>query len=115
MNILFIIKVMILVDMKWSYRFPQLCELLNLEWLTYFEHVVQSFQKHVYFERSTCIVLRSTLISYYQTENGQKKDTIYDDIGLCAQNMNMLGHGAWVDTIISSKVNMIGMAICVNI
>ena len=73
--------------------------------------------KNMYFLKDphVCIVLRSTLISYYQTENGQKKDTIYDDIGLCAQNMNMLGHGAWVDTIISSKVNMIGMAICVNI
>ena len=30
---------------KWSYRSPQSCWLLNLEWLRYFEDVVQSFFK----------------------------------------------------------------------
>ena len=39
MNILFIINVKILVLNKWSYRSPQLCKLLSLEWLSYFEHV----------------------------------------------------------------------------
>ena len=43
MNILLSIKVKILVLAKWSYRssLPQSCWLLNMEWLAYFEHVVQ--------------------------------------------------------------------------
>ena len=37
-NILFIIKVIFFVLIKWSYRsFSQLCWLLSLKWLTYFE------------------------------------------------------------------------------
>ena len=45
MNILFIVKVEILVDIKWLYKPPplQLCSLLRLEWLTYFEHVTRVF------------------------------------------------------------------------
>ena len=42
MSILFIIKVNFLFLIKRSYRFPQSCWILNLEWLTNFEHVVQS-------------------------------------------------------------------------
>lgn len=34
-NICFIIKVVILVFIKKSFRFPQLCRLLNLKWLPY--------------------------------------------------------------------------------
>ena len=44
MNILFIIKVNIFMLMKWSYRSSQICWVLNLEWLSYFEHVVQSLE-----------------------------------------------------------------------
>ena len=47
MNILYIIKVKILVLFKWSYRSPQLCWLLNLKWLAYFEHVIQSLFEHI--------------------------------------------------------------------
>ena len=42
MNIVLIIRVKIIVLLKWLYRSPQLCSLLNLEYLTTFEHVVQS-------------------------------------------------------------------------
>ena len=43
-DILFIAKVKILLLIKWSYKFnSQLCCLLNLEWSTRFELVVQSF------------------------------------------------------------------------
>ena len=42
MNILFIIKVKILMLVRWSYRSPQSCELLNLAWLAFFEHIFQS-------------------------------------------------------------------------
>jgi hypothetical protein len=42
MNILFIIKLKILVLIKWSYSSPQSRWLLNLEKLANFEHVVQS-------------------------------------------------------------------------
>ena len=41
-NILFLIKVKVLVLLKWSYRPSQLCQVLSLEWLVYFEHIVQS-------------------------------------------------------------------------
>ena len=36
----FIIKVYIRVLIKWSYTSPQLCSLLSLEWLSYFEHAI---------------------------------------------------------------------------
>ena len=42
MNVLFILKVWILVLMKWSCLVPQLCWLLSLEWLAYSEHLAQS-------------------------------------------------------------------------
>lgn len=42
MKFLFIIKVIVFELIKWSYGFSQLCSLLNLEWSTDFEHVVQS-------------------------------------------------------------------------
>ena len=42
MNISFIIEIKIFVLIRWSYRSPQLCWLLNLEWLSYIEHVIQS-------------------------------------------------------------------------
>ena len=45
MDILLIIKVKTLVLIKWSYRSSELCCLWSLEWLTYFEHVVQSVSK----------------------------------------------------------------------
>jgi hypothetical protein len=35
MNLLFINKVKIFVLIEWSYMFPQLCLLLNLEWLVH--------------------------------------------------------------------------------
>ena len=41
-NILFIIKVKILMFIEWPYRSPRLCWVLSLEWLLYFEHVIQS-------------------------------------------------------------------------
>jgi len=43
MDLLVIIKVKVLVLIKWSYRSPQLCWLLNWECLGYFEHLVQRF------------------------------------------------------------------------
>ena len=43
MSILFIIKLKILMLDKWMYRSPQLCWLLSLEWLLYFEHAIQAF------------------------------------------------------------------------
>ena len=55
-SILFMVKVNFLFLIKWSYRFPQLCWLLNLGWLTLVEHVVQSLL-------NTCLlvsILRST-------------------------------------------------------
>ena len=42
MNILFIIKATILILIKRSYRFPKLCWLWSLEWLSYSKHTVQS-------------------------------------------------------------------------
>lgn len=42
MYILCIAKVKILRVIQWSYRLPQLCSLLRLEWLISFEHVIQS-------------------------------------------------------------------------
>jgi hypothetical protein len=42
LNIVFTIRVKILVLIKWSHTSPQLSGLLRLEWLSYFEHVVQS-------------------------------------------------------------------------
>ena len=50
MIILFIMKVKILVLMKWSYRYPQLCWLLNLKRLSCFEHVVQSISDTCFFD-----------------------------------------------------------------
>jgi hypothetical protein len=41
-NISFILKVKILVLIKRSYRSPQLHWLMNVVWLSYFKHVVQS-------------------------------------------------------------------------
>ena len=41
MNILFIIEVKFLVLVNWPYRSLQLCWLLSLEWLPYFEYAVQ--------------------------------------------------------------------------
>ena len=46
MNILFIIKLKIPFLIKWSYKCPELCWLSRLEWLLYFQHVVQSFLTH---------------------------------------------------------------------
>ena len=42
MLILFIIKVKLLVLIKWSCRSPESCWLLSPEWLAYFDHVIQS-------------------------------------------------------------------------
>lgn len=42
MNVTFIIKVKILMFVKWSYRSPQSSGLLSLEWLAYFQHIFQS-------------------------------------------------------------------------
>ena len=44
-DILFIIEVKIVMLIKWSYRSPQSCSLLNLEWSVYFEHAVHSHLK----------------------------------------------------------------------
>ena len=41
MKILINIKVKIIVDIKWLYKPHQLHQLLNLERLAYFEHLVQ--------------------------------------------------------------------------
>ena len=41
-NILSIVKVKIIMQVIWSYRSPQLCWLLSLEWSSYFEHAIQS-------------------------------------------------------------------------
>ena len=49
MNILFIVKVKILELIQWSYNPLQLCRLLNFEWLTKLEHIVQSLLKHMLF------------------------------------------------------------------
>ena len=40
-NILFIIKLKILIFNRWSYGYPLLCSLLNLKWFTYFDWMVQ--------------------------------------------------------------------------
>ena len=42
MNILFMIKVKILVLIQWSYTSPKIMFLLSLERLAYFEHVLLS-------------------------------------------------------------------------
>jgi hypothetical protein len=42
MNILLLIEAKILLFIKWSFVSPQLCRLLSLQWLTWFEHGVQS-------------------------------------------------------------------------
>ena len=41
MNVLFIFKVKILVFIKRSIRFPPSCQVLNIDWSVYFDHVVQ--------------------------------------------------------------------------
>ena len=41
MDILLIIKVKILMLVKWSYMFPYSYWLLSVEWLAYFEHIVK--------------------------------------------------------------------------
>lgn len=43
LNILFVVKVKVFVLVKWSHRPPQSHQLLNLEQLIHFEHVIQSF------------------------------------------------------------------------
>ena len=49
MNILFVVKVKILVLIKRSYSpHRQLCSLVSLEWLSYSERVVQSSETHVF-------------------------------------------------------------------
>ena len=49
-NILSIIKVKTLVLIKCSYTPPpQLCPLLNLEWLSYYEHTIQSILNTCFF------------------------------------------------------------------
>ena len=41
MNILYIVKEKIIVLIKWWYRSPQICWLLNLKYLSYSEHAIQ--------------------------------------------------------------------------
>ena len=43
MNIFYIVKVKILVLIKWYIGPPQSCWLLNLEWWTNFEHIIHFF------------------------------------------------------------------------
>ena len=52
-NIVFIIKVKILVLIKCSYKFSQSCWLLSLEWLSYFEHIFQS-HSNTYHSNGCC-------------------------------------------------------------
>ena len=49
MDILLIIKVMILVLIKWSCYSSNLCSLLSLKWLSYFEHIIQSLSNTCFF------------------------------------------------------------------
>ena len=49
MNVVVIIKVKILTINSWSYKSIQFCWILNLEWLPYFEHIIQSLFEHVFF------------------------------------------------------------------
>ena len=49
MNIVFVIKVKIVVLVKWSFRSPTLCSQLSLEWFSYFEHVDPISFKHLIF------------------------------------------------------------------
>ena len=44
MNILFVIKMKILVLIKWSYRSPNHVDLLSLQTRVNFEYVIQSFK-----------------------------------------------------------------------
>ena len=74
MYILIIIKMKILVLVEWSYRSSQSCWVLNIEWLTYFEHTVQSRLKtglipvvhYSFIVIDNCCIYQVTIRSYPQ-------------------------------------------------
>jgi hypothetical protein len=68
MNILFIIKMKILVLVKWSYKFPQSCWILSLEWLASFEHTVQSLWNTCLYE---CTMHLDLLVIHYNIKHAK--------------------------------------------
>ena len=68
MNVFFIVRVKILVLVKWSYRSLRLRCLLKLERLSYFEHIVQSLSNICL---PLCLYLEAHLITYHSNLGGQ--------------------------------------------